>query len=498
MDSMVRVEAQRSICHSSIAQRLRLFAVIATAAVAAACGGGSGDGGGNGGGNPETGQIEATVVDQFDAPVNGVRIEAEIDGSTHAATTGSDGTATVTQVPTGSVSVTASADGLVSPPAKTVNVSANATATVNFVIERVTQAAGGVTDAVTEGPCCGDGSTYTFRIRVLVIDQNFEPVPNLTAADFSLQDCDEAGGTPSQPNCIRGDTTSDDADYTVANATPTGFQVLPPEGPVPYAAALLLDSSDSIKDTDPTDARIFANKAYLDGIGSNDRVMLAAFADDAESKLPEPPLTIFPCDAAPCPAPEFTSNGASLFPSLDALATLEGGGTPLYDSVAQMLTVVDDTADALPSPPANLRRAVVLFSDAKDIYCDDVPNPLFNCTNQREDVVEQSEQLGVDIVTIGLGANVDSMAMAELALRGRGSYLFADNSTQLIPIYSVLGQLLSKSLPTYEMVWTVNAAAGTFGDTTNASGQALIGRLTVDAGSTSFTLPFAVQIQPQP
>jgi hypothetical protein len=362
---------------------------------------------------------------------------------------------------------------------------------VNFVIERVTQAAGGVTLAVAQEPT--DGSSFTFRMRVLVIDQDFEPVRNLTAADFTLADCSEDDGDSSQPHCVRGGTAQFDVDYTVESATPAGFQFIDPDpdGPVPYAAALLLDSSESIATTDPTDARIFANKQYLEGIGNNDRVMLAAFADDVDSQLPED-LTIYPCDASPCPAPEFTNDGESLFPSLDSLATLEGGGTPLYDSLGQMLTVVDDTADALPSPPANLRRAVVLFSDGRDIYCDDVqPDPFQNCTDQRVAVANQSEQLGVDILTIGLGDNVDSLAMAELALRGRGSYLFAQDSTQLIPMYSVLGQLLSKTLPIYEMVWTVNSAVpGAFN-----SNRAVIGRLTVDTGSEPFTLPFVVQIE---
>ncbi len=489
MDSSVRVEGRHATTHASAARALRSLAVIALVSLAGACGGG---GGGDDGGNTETGQIAATVVDQFDAPVNDVTIEATIGSTTRRATTGSDGTATVTQVPTGSVNVSATADGLVEPPAQTVTVNAGATTNVDFVIERVTNAAGGVTRAAADEPT--DGSSFTFRIRVFVIDEDFQPVTNLTGADFSLADCSEDDGDPSQPHCVRGSTAGFDVDYTVANATPADFSFTDPDpdGPVPYAAAVLLDSSESIAETDPTDARIFANKVYLEDIGSNNRVMLAAFADDADAQIPDPPLTIYPCDAAPCPAPEFTNNGATLFPSLDSLATLEGGGTPLYDSLGQMLTVVDDTADALPSPPANLRRAVVLFSDGRDIYCDDVqPDPFQNCTDQRVTVVEQSEQLGVDIVTIGLGANVDSLAMAELALRGRGAYLFADDSTQLIPIYGVLGRVLSKTLPIYEMVWTVDSAvAGAF-----APGRAVIGRLTVDTGSSTFTLPFVVQIE---
>ena len=51
--------------------------------------------------------------------------------------------------------------------------------------------------------------------------------------------------------------------------------------------------------------------------------------------------------------------------------------------------------------------------------------------------------------------------MAELALRNGGAYMFAERPTQLISIFGVLDRLLSDSLPSYEMVWTVNAVAGT-------------------------------------
>ena len=71
------------------------------------------------------------MVDQFGAPINGVTIDGDDRQHDPHGTTGSDGTATVTQVPTGSVSVTASAAGLAGGDAQTVTVSANATANVD-------------------------------------------------------------------------------------------------------------------------------------------------------------------------------------------------------------------------------------------------------------------------------------------------------------------------------------------------------------------------------
>jgi Carboxypeptidase regulatory-like domain len=495
MDNRVSVEGHEPMSSLSLASRsLRVIALAALAALAA-CGGGGGGGDGNPPPPPPpvTGQIAATVVDQFDAPINGVTITASIDGTTHTATTGSAGTATVTQVPAGSVSVTASAEGLVDPPAQTVTVTENGTANVEFTMERVVEAAGGISKARVEDPLT-DGSTLTFRIGVIVIDQNFNPVPGLTASAFTFADCTPQPEFPERPDCVRFGSPGDDAPYTVANATPAEFQeIADPPGPVPYAAGLLFDSSESMADSDPTDARIFATKEYLNDVVTPDLVMLAAFADQAARQLPNEGVNYFPC--APC-TPSFTSDGNSLFASLDSLATLEGGGTPLYDSLATsdgqtgMIISVNDEA---PTTPANLRKAVVLFSDGQDIYCnpEDGSGSFAQCNQRRAEVVAEGVSRQVDIFTIGLSSeNLDSLAMAELALRNGGAYLFAERPTQLRSIFGILDRLLADDMPTYEMVWTVNAAAGTL-----IPGRALIGELTVETGATTLTLPLVVQIQ---
>jgi hypothetical protein len=498
MDSTISVKAQLSISRSSIAHRLRLFAVIASAAVATACGGGGG-GDGNGNGGTPTGQIAASVEDQFGAPVAGVTITATINDTPHTATTGNDGTATVTQVPTGSVTVTASADDVVEPPPQTVELAEDETENVAFTIQRVTEATGGISRAVRDPntPLDPEGDSFTFLLRVIVIDQDFNPVTGLQDTAFTLRDCAEEveDPPPQRPNCVRDDVADVDDPYTVESDTPASFDEIGQgdlPAPVPYAAGLLFDSSLSIATSDPTDARIFATKEYLSDVDSGDLVMLAAFADD-NALLPLEPLTFYPCESAtPC-TPAFTSAGNSLFASLDELATLEKGGTPLYESLVTIDEQTDmviggmivSVHDEAPTTPATLRKAVVLFSDGKDFYCS-----FTLCKQRRDRVVAEAESREVDIFTIGLSENVDSLAMAELALRNGGAYMFAERPTQLIPIFGVLDRLLADNMPYYEMVWTVNAASGVF-----SSGRAVLGRLTVDTGSGEpFTLPFTVQI----
>jgi len=496
MDSIVSAAGRKSVSRN---KNLRIFALAALAAALTGCGGGGG-GGDGGGGNPPpdpTGSIAATVVDQFGAPINGVTITA----GSRTATTGSAGTATVTQVPTGSVTVSASAEGLVPPADQTVTVNEDATTDVEFTMQRVVEAAGGIIRAVVEDPLSSDGTSFTFRIGVIVVDDDFNPVPGLTASAFTLANCTPIEPeNPERPNCVRHGSPGNDSAYTVANATPAEFQeITDPPGPVPYAAGLLFDSSASIADSDPTDARVFATKEYLNDVAAPDVVMLAAFADQEARQLPNEGVNFFPCD--PC-TPSFTSDGNSLFASLDELATLEGGGTPLYDSLATsdgltgMVISVDDEA---PATPANLRKAVVLFSDGQDIYCAEPPGSFQFCTDRRVEVVNEAESRGIDIFTIGLQSeNIDSLAMAELALRNGGAYLFAERPTQLLSIFGILDRLLADNMPSYEMVFTVNAAAGTFRVPPPAEGppRALIGELTVNTGAASFTLPLVVQIQP--
>src|SRR5262245_22906323 len=283
MDSIVSAARHESVSRT---RNLRLFALAAIAAALTGCGGGGGGGDDGGGGGPPptpTGSVAATVIDQFGAPINGVTISA--GGRT--ATTGSAGTATVTQVPTGSVSVTAHAEGLVDPAPQTANVTENRTANGSFTMQRVVEAAGAIVKAIVEDPL-GDGSSFTFRIGVIVVDDDFNPVPGLTASAFTLANCNPiTPENPERPNCVRHGSPSNDAAYTVANATPAEFQeITDPPGPVPYAAGLLFDSSASIADSDPTDARIFATKEYLNDVVTPDTVMLAAFADQDQRQLP--------------------------------------------------------------------------------------------------------------------------------------------------------------------------------------------------------------------
>ena len=110
------------------------------------------------------------------------------------------------------------------------------------------------------------------------------------------------------------------------------------------AAALLLDQSGSILSTDPTGARLYSAKAFLGGLGADDRVLLAAFAGSSAASIPTSPLTVYGPFHDRASAPGY-------FATLDALAAQVGGNTPLYASLEKLDHTLLEAAADLGSPP---------------------------------------------------------------------------------------------------------------------------------------------------
>jgi hypothetical protein len=259
--------------------------------------------------------------------------------------------------------------------------------------------------------------------------------------------------------------------------TSLSFAEQPGGVPQPYAAALLFDQSSSITASDPTDARLFSAREFLGGLGAEDRAALAAFASDGATpaKIPERPVSIFPIGS-----PVFVADGAAFFPTLDQLATLEGGRTPLYDAICRVIDFTDTNA------PAGRRQAVVAFTDGRN----DTNQAAPAVCKELNEAITRSQAKDVDIFTIGLSGQIDGEALATLADGGNGVFLFAEDTAQLITIYGSLGNLLSGSLTTYKLSFRVRTTtANTF-----QVGRGVLGKITVDTGATTVTLPFVARI----
>ncbi len=430
-------------------------------------------GGGGGGTTPAPlGLVKVTVSDIYGTTVPG----ATVQGPQGTVVTGAGGTALVPiDTPTGTATLTVSRETFVDKSVAATSTTGRVNE-VSVTLDRRTSPAGGSL-ASRSGvlPAVGNnGQQMSFEIELVVVGGDAQPIENLSAANFALRACspDAANG---RTDCVRGPGADADVAYAATAATPEAATLIAGQPARPYAAALLLDQSGSILQSDPTAARLFSTKTFLSGMGPDDQALLAAFADGPGAIIPTPPLTVY----APF-RPQ--ASATSYFPTLDALAPLVGGNTPLYaslDTLRQQL--VGETA-----LPPGLAKAVVVFTDGADTQC---ASPAA-CQASRAQSILAARQDGVRIFTIGLSNGVDIVALGELANQTGGAMLFADSAEQLLPLYGSAGRLLSLSLPTYRLRWTVQAGtAGAF-----RSGDTLLGRVQVSAGSATFDVPFVVGI----
>lgn len=428
---------------------------------------------------PPVGSVSVTVKDTNGVGIAGAAVVATVGGASRSATTNASGVALVTDVLVGTGTVDVSRDTFVSKTGTAVTVTANTTTPLDVTLVRVTSATGGV--LTTSSPIAvasPDGKTLEFTIQVVVVNALSEAITGLLAPAFSLRACTPDAATATNDCLAATSGVVADAAYTVLGpgAAPS-FEEVPGGAPQPYAAALMFDQSASISDNDPTDARLFSAKEFLKRLGGSDVASVSAFADGLTAgKLPVMPVTIFPVAN-----PAFDSNGANFFADLDSLATLEGGGTPLYEAICR---VIDFT---VARAPAGVRRAAVVFTDGQD---DPLASTAGYSCKTIEQAIAKTESSGVDIFSIGLSGEVDGLVLATLAEAGDGVFLFADDVTQLIPIYGSLGNLLSGSLTTYRLTYRISTeVAGAF-----QAGRSVRGTLAVNAATNPINMPFVVRI----
>ena len=123
---------------------------------------------------------------------------------------------------------------------------------------------------------------------------------------------------------------------------------------------------------------------------------------------------------------DFTDDYASIISAIEASYTGDMNQTRLYDAVWQ---AVEASAD----PSRNDRRAVVVLTDGIDEGSID---------HQIADVVENANERGVPVFTIGLG-NVFIPALQQLADQTGGQYFLAPTEDELQSIYQSIAKILT-------------------------------------------------------
>jgi hypothetical protein len=440
----------------------------------AACGGG---GGGSGTAMPQAlGLVRVTVQDAYGAAV----ADATLQGPSGSTTTDAQGVALVLMPsPDSTANVTLSRTTFVDTTIKITSTTGSVNQVAATLVRATAPAGGSMRSRSSYAPTLDtNGQQLTFEIELVVVQGDSTAVESLGAADFVLRACtpEAAAVRNGRPDCLRGGGSVDvDTGYSPATPAPTRLQLIPGLTPQPYAAGLLLDQSGSIGATDPTGARLYSSKAFLDGLGVDDQALLAAFAGGPGAKLPSNPLTIYG-------GWQHKVGVMAQFAALNTLASLVGGNTPLYDSMdALRQRVANDT-----TLPAGMARALLVFTDGADTTC----NTADSCRSLRERSILGAQQAQMRLFTIGLAQGIDVATLGELADRTGGAFLYADNAAQFLALYGSVGKLMSLSLPTYRLRWTVQAAAGG----SFHPGDTLLGKVQVSAAGSQFDVPFIVVV----
>jgi hypothetical protein len=428
-----------------------------------------------------------TATDALGAPLAGARVYVSTYW-THedkGAVADSNGRAEIKGVIASAFSVSVfGPDSYGSAP--TSNLAAGATLEVTVATMPTVEPAAGITRAwVPPGGVSDDGRTLEFSLGIVQVTRE---------GDYWAYGADAvrvAGCTPDpandlprfRPDCVAGaegfDAAYDGLAVSVKKVDAAGHAA-------PGAAALLIDQSTNVVVNDPADARLFAAKYFLTLADESAPMVLAAFSSDDSasgqfSLLPQKPFTVFPLAN-----PQFTAHGRSYFGTVDELAAMGGGASPLYAAIDGML----DFAAADPQQGA---KAVIVVTNGRDDTC----GRRSECRSILDAVVRKSKVSGVPIVTVGLGGAAGATDHEALGLLSQGAAngaaYWAPNPQQLTMVLGDVHSLLAGSKDTLEVAFRIQSpVAGAF-----ASGRTVIGQVSLEVcpwECYSTLIPFVVQV----
>lgn len=229
----------------------------------------------------------------------------------------------------------------------------------------------------------------------------------------------------------------------------------------PFSSTLLFDQSGSINTTDSKNARIDAGVSFASILDNGDEAAIAAFASGGFYTNPYELLQ------------DFTTSSDQLVPVIEGLQGKADGGTPLYQSIYDLVTYTNDNGD-------NDNRAIIAFTDGDD-------------TDQGVTIpqlVSYAQNKGVRVYTVGLGGGVDDEVLSTIAFETCGAVMFAEDAEQLVALYSSLGALLHGQALLYQFEIKVKRIAGDW-----LPNQVIAGNISLPL-STAYTInyPFTTTV----
>lgn len=443
------------------------------------------------------GTLVISVTDVLGAPIAGaeVWINSDQPNEDKWATTDGVGRVEVTGLHAGPADVQASSSDAYGLLTRVV-IPANGVQQITVVAFPAAEGASGVAAArVVPGSVSDDGRTVEFAVSII-------QVPHASSAEYWAWGPDairvvacvpdpanDKNGV--RPDCISGEDGID----TAYSGLDEGRAVSIQRNRAPqhvdgihrpsYKTALLLDQSSGVVESDPTDRRLFATKYLIRRADAERRFAVAGFAaDDADSGqpalLPQKPVTILPVEN-----PGFTSDGRTLFPVVDSLSALEGGGAPVLAAIDRMLEFGTRRADE--------KSSLIVITDGRDKDCS-APS---HCRARRDALLQKSRDNGVTILTVGLARSPgdwDREALAFAAQMGsEGAVFWAHESHQLAPVLNVAERFLRNEVDTLDVSFRIRSeAAGAF-----VPGRTILGQIQFEIcpfDCTYTNVPFAVTI----
>ena len=340
-----------------------------------------------------------------------------------------------------------------------------------------------------------DGRELAVSARLYIVDGNDTQVPgDWRVNNVRVPPCEpdvDSDAMIFEADCVEG-PPGFDASYQ--GSTTTVRTVHPEPGTAPLALAVLLDQGASVAATDPGDRRLLAAKYLQTRVDADDRVAIAAFASDStstgeKSLLPVQPVTIYPVED-----PGFTSDGRAWFPTIDALASLEGGASPLHVAAGELIAFTTSSAPADSQP-----NIVALVSGTVD----GCGGPAA-CRAAQTALLGESASAGVPIIAVGLpdpSGQVDGKRLGMFAQSVQGAVFWAHEAAQVATIFGRLPAILHGLEPAVD----VNARLESSVPGTFAPGNLVVGTFTLEvcpslcddflaAGYWTVEIPFAIRI----
>lgn len=214
---------------------------------------------------------------------------------------------------------------------------------------------------------------------------------------------------------------------TITAALPADTAVQPqarvenqPNPDVQLVAALDLDSSGSMRSTDPDELRKEAAKQFVDQLGTSDEVGVFDFGAGTSAPLRSTRLLA-----------DFTSNSTTVEDAIDRVAA--SGGTPMYASITEVLEYFDAKY-----PVGAANRSLVVLGDGTP-----------NGGGGEATTCAAAQAAAIPINTIGFGPAADESPRAQpravdvlrnLADCSGGAYTGVVEASELSEAFTTFGQ----------------------------------------------------------